>query len=260
MKHTPYKTGLILLVTLLLFWSSAALADSTYTVKVNENARIDIQITDSEGRTVAPGQPIDSISYIIKSKPEGAKVSTYTANDSELENTGKLTMAFSCDTPGTVEVQSFIRLKDQARYYTGLHTIVVEAEKTSDSKIVIMSIGSSQIIVDNTVVQADAAPVIQNDRTFVPLRALSDIFGAQCSYEAASQTITITRDDTTIVMQPGADSYTLNGASQPLDALAYISSNGRTMVPVRFIAEAFGIVVKPTYDASGAVADLMFQL
>ena len=28
----------------------------------------------------------------------------------------------------------------------------------------------------------------------------------------------------------------------------------------RFIAEAFGIVVKPTYDASGAVADLMFQL
>ena len=246
----------------MLLWSNAgaALADATCTVKVNENARIDIQITDNEGRTVAPGQPIDSISYIIKSKPEGAKVSTYTANDSQLENTGKLTMAFSCDTPGTVEVQSFIRLKDQARYYTGLHTIVVEAEKMSNSKIVIMSIGSSQIIVDNAVVQADAAPVIQNDRTFVPLRALSNIFGAQCSYEATSQTITVTRDGTTIVMQPGADSYTLNGASQPLDAPAYISSNGRTMVPVRFIAEAFGSVVKPTYDASGAVADLMFQL
>lgn len=261
MKHSLRKHGCILLLTAVFLLSgvAAALADDQHTVTVNENARIDLQITDSEGRSVAPGQPIDTISYIIKRKPDDAKVSTYTADSSQLEDSGKLTMAFSCDKPGTVEVQTFIRLKNAAKYYTGLHTIQVEEEKSSDSKIVIMSVGSKQIIVNNDVVHADAAPEIQNDRAYVPLRALSDIFEAQCSYDSATRQITITRGDDDIAMTIGADTYTANGVEKPLDAPAYIAHD-RTMVPVRFIAEAFGSVVKPTYDQSGAVADIMFQL
>ena len=247
MKQHLQKRGLIFLLAAVFLLGSTgiALADDVHTVTVNENARIDLQITDSEGRSVAPGQPIDTVSYIIKSKPEDAKVSAHTANDSELESSGKLTMAFNCDKPGTVEVQTFIRLKNASKYYTGLHTIQVEPEKTADSKIIIMSIGSKQIIVNNDVVHADAA--------------LSDIFEAQCSYDNATQQITIVKDDNTIVMTIGADTYTLNGDEKTLDAPAYIA-NSRTMVPVRFIAEAFGSVVKPTYDQSGAVADIMFQL
>ena len=261
MKQHLQKRGLIFLLAAVFLLGSTgiALADDVHTVTVNENARIDLQITDSEGRSVAPGQPIDTVSYIIKSKPEDAKVSAHTANDSELESSGKLTMACNCDKPGTVEVQTFIRLKNASKYYTGLHTIQVEPEKTADSKIIIMSIGSKQIIVNNDVVHADAAPEIQNSRTYVPLRALSDIFEAQCSYDNATQQITIVKDDNTIVMTIGADTYTLNGNKKTLDAPAYIA-NSRTMVPVRFIAEAFGSVVKPTYDQSGAVADIMFQL
>lgn len=259
-KHWQ-RNGMMLLLAVLLLLGGAgtALAAETHTVTVNENARIDLQITDGAGHAVAPGQAIDTISYIIKSKPEGAKVNAQTANDSQLESSGKLTMAFTCDKPGTVEVQTFIRLKDAAKYYTGLHTIQVEAEKTADSKIVIMSIGSAQIIVNNDVVQADAAPEVQNDRTYVPLRVLSDIFEAQCSYDSSSRQITITQGDNVIVMTVGDSSYTLNGKTLPLDAPAYIAKD-RTMVPVRFIAEAFGSVVKPIYNSSGAVADILFQL
>lgn len=261
MNHSLRKKGctLLLAAVFLLGGAGAALADDQHTVTVNENARLELQITDSEGRSVAPGQPIDTISYIIKSKPDDAKVSTHTADSSQLEDSGKLTMAFSCDKPGTVEVQTFIRLKNAAKYYTGLHTIQVEEEKTDADKIIIMSIGSKQIIVNNDVVHADAAPEIQNDRTYVPLRALSDIFEAQCSYDSATRQITITKGDDAIVMTVGADTYTLNGAEKALDAPAYIAHD-RTMVPVRFIAEAFGSVVKPTYDQAGAVADIMFQL
>jgi hypothetical protein len=260
MKQRLQKNGWILLLTMifLLCGSGMALAEDVYTVTVNQNAQIDLQITDSGGRTVAPGQAIDTISYIIKSKPEDAKVSATTANDSELENTGKLTMAFCCDKPGTVEVQTFIRVKNSAKYYTGIHTIQVIDAKKADSKIVILSIGSRQMIVNDDVVQFDVAPEIQHDRTYVPLRALSDIFAAQCSYDSATQQITITKDDLVVVMTVGAEVYTLNGVEQALDAPAYLV-NGRTMVPVRFIAEAFGSVVKPTYDESGAVADIMFQ-
>lgn len=261
MKTRLHKHSLIALLTIaiLLCSAGAAFAAPTHTVTVNQNTRIAIQIVDQSGRTVAPGQPIANISYIIKSKPEGAKVSVHTVDDSELSSAGKLTMAFTCDKPGTVEVQTFIRVKNAARYYTDTQTIQVGEATAPTSTIVIMSIGSRQIIVNNDVVQADAAPVIQANRTYVPLRVLSDSFGAQCSYDAAEQQITVTKGEDTIVMTIGSTAYTHNGSQQTLDAPAYIQ-NGRTMVPVRFIAEAFGIVVKPTFTESGAVADIMFQL
>lgn len=261
MARSLHKNSFILLFTFifLLCSTNVVFAADTHSVTVNENARIDVQITDQSGRTVAPGKPIDTISYIVKSKPEGAKVNAHTADDSELESSGKLTMAFSCDTPGTVELQTFIRVKDGNKYYTGTHTIDVVEEKSENSKIVIMSIGSNQIIDNDAVVKTDTAPVIHNDRTYVPLRVLSDIFGAQCNYEQEKRQVTVTQGDNTITMVIGENSYTLNGTSTTLDAPAYII-DGRTMVPVRFFAEAFGIVVKPTYSENGAVADIMFQV
>lgn len=255
------KNGLAFLLSAVILFCTAgmAFAEDTYNVTVSENARIDIQITDSQGRSVAPGQAIDEISYIIKSKPENAKVSTYTVNDSELENSGKLTMAFSCDKPGIVEVQTFIRLKDVARYYTGTHTIQVNEAKKDDGTIIIMSIGSKQFIVNNDVVQADVAPSIKEGRTYVPLRVLSSLFDATCSYDSTTQTITITKGENTITMTVGTLSYTLNGESYSMDAASYIVDD-RTMVPIRFIANAFGSVIKPTYNPSGEVADIMIQM
>ncbi len=126
-------------------------------------------------------------------------------------------------------------------------------------KTVILSIGSSQIIVDDGLVQCDVAPEIRQNRTFVPLRAVSEIFDAQCGYDAGQRLVTISRDGQEIAMTVGAEHYSLNGEEKPLDAPAYIAQD-RTMVPVRFIAEAFGSVVKVTYDDAGAVADVMFQL
>ena len=262
MKQTTRKYWLapLLAVLLLLGSAGAAWASDAYEAIVNQNTRIDVQITDADGRAVAPGREIDDIKYIIKSKPDNAKVTAYTANSSELQETGKFTMAFICDTAGTVEVESFVTVKDAAKYYTGQHVIQVVDEPKETEKIVIMSIGSAQMIVNNDVVKNDAAPVIQNGRTYVPLRALSNIFDAQCDYNAETQQITITRGDTEIVMTIGAEQYTLNGNATAMDAPAYINDAGRTMVPVRFIANAFGAVIKPTYNENGAVADIMLQL
>ena len=42
----------------------------------------------------------------------------------------------------------------------------------SGGDVVVMSIGSHEIIVNDAKATIDAAPMIQNDRTFVPFRAL----------------------------------------------------------------------------------------
>lgn len=260
MKQIRWKCSLILLLAVLLLMGGAAWASDVYEVTVNQNTRIDVQITDADGRAVAPGREIDDIKYVIKSKPEGARASVYTASDSELEETGKFTMAFTCDTAGTVEVESFITVKDAPKYYTGIHTIQVVDEKAETEKIVIMSIGSAQIIVNNDVVKTDTAPLIQGGRTYVPLRVLSNIFEADCNYNGDTQEITITKNDTVIVMTIGEEQFFVNGESKSMDVPAYITDNGRTMVPLRFIANAFGAVLKLTYAENGTVADIMLQI
>ena len=122
-----------------------------------------------------------------------------------------------------------------------------------------MSIGSKQFIVNNDVVQTDVAPLVKEGRTYVPLRVLSNMFDATCNYDSTTQTITITKDEDIITMTVGSPSYTLNGETHTMDAASYIA-DGRTMVPIRFIANAFGGVIKPTYNQSGEVADIMIQM
>ena len=57
-------------------------------------------------------------------------------------------------------------------------------------------------------------------------------------------------------MTIGSATYTVNGEEQTMDVAPFINGS-RTMVPVRFAAEAFGIKVIPTYDENGATADIL---
>lgn len=99
---------------------------------------------------------------------------------------------------------------------------------------------------DKPVSFTDAAPVIQNGRTFVPFRAVFEALGAEVGYEDATRTVTAVRGDTTVQFVVGEKSMkiTENGETQTveIDAASYIQ-NGRTMVPVRFAAQALGCIV-----------------
>ena len=58
-------------------------------------------------------------------------------------------------------------------------------------------------------------------------------------------------------MTIGSANYTVNGAAKVADVAPFING-ASTMVPVRFVAEAFGITVTPLYAADGSVADVLF--
>lgn len=81
----------------------------------------------------------------------------------------------------------------------------------------------------------DVPPLLQSGRTFVPLRFIGEALGSSFSWDGATQTVTFTMGDqmlTLVIGQTGAG----------LDAAPFIE-NGRTMVPVRYISEAFGASV-----------------
>jgi hypothetical protein len=87
-------------------------------------------------------------------------------------------------------------------------------------------------------------PVAENGRTLIPLRSIFETMGADVQWDSATNTVTATRGGDTISLVIGGSTLYKNGqAVATLDVPAK-AINGRTMVPVRAIAEAFNATVE----------------
>lgn len=86
------------------------------------------------------------------------------------------------------------------------------------------------------------APYLRNGLTFVPMSAIFKALDASVTWEQSTKTIISRKDGSTISLQIGSKTATLNGQSVKLAAPAEIV-NGTTYVPLRFIGEALGAVV-----------------
>ena len=95
---------------------------------------------------------------------------------------------------------------------------------------------------------ADAQPFLDgNGRTMVPIRAVGEAMGCEVYWNRESKTIYLFRDRVNAAMTIGKKEITVMGVKKPMDTSATLQ-NGRTLVPVRFIAEAFGAEV--TWNAA----------
>ncbi len=86
-------------------------------------------------------------------------------------------------------------------------------------------------------------PVIQNDRTLVPVRAIFEAMGASVTWNGETKTITSVLDDTTVVMTLGDNIMLVNETEKALDCAPQLIGE-RTLVPVRAVAESFGCNVE----------------
>jgi len=91
----------------------------------------------------------------------------------------------------------------------------------------------------------DAAPYIKAGRTYVPVRYLGLALGVAESdivWDAATQTVTITKGDKKVEMTIGSSTITVNGEAKTMEVAPEITG-GRTMLPARYVAEGLGYVV-----------------
>ena len=86
-------------------------------------------------------------------------------------------------------------------------------------------------------------PIVRNGRTLIPVRAISEYLGANVSWNEQNQVATITKGRTSIEICIGQAIAYINGVEYTLDVPAE-KINNRTMVPLRFIAEAFNLDVE----------------
>ena len=91
-------------------------------------------------------------------------------------------------------------------------------------------------------IEFDQPPVIVDDRTLVPLRAIFEAMGASVDWDDSIKAVIAVKDDVTIFLQIGSNVLLRNGEPVYLDVAAQIV-NDRTMVPARAVAESFGAEV-----------------
>ncbi|MFA4931761.1 MAG: stalk domain-containing protein [Caldisericia bacterium] len=139
----------------------------------------------------------------------------------------------------------------------GTTTAKVTYTAPVDTKIVlVLTIGADIVSVNGKATSIDAAPEIVASRTFVPIRFISESFGATVEWLAETQGITITLGDHTVGLQIGNATAVIDGTIVSLPAAPYIK-NGRTMVPLRVISEAFGGDV--VWDPSARTITITYQ-
>lgn len=186
-----------------------------------------------------------------------------TDHGASITTKGKLLTSITCDKPCTGKFEiTFTDDKGHA-YQVVSDTFTFkdpDAEPEGAQKVVV-TIGSTTMQVDGKNKTIIAPPIIDNGRTYVPLRAISEAFGATVDWKQATNLITIDRGDTHIVMTPYKLAYTLNGQEKMMDVAPYISTAyASTMVPVRFIADAFGFDSIPEYNADNTTRAVTFTV
>lgn len=129
-----------------------------------------------------------------------------------------------------------------------------------------------RIVINGAEQKFDVMPQIINGRTLVPMRGIFESLGAEVTWIDATDTVVGSRDRKYIKLRLGSDTYYINGIEQEekIDVPAQIIG-GRTMVPVRFIAETLGenvswdeasktVIIESEYLKNVAVSDKLALL
>jgi hypothetical protein len=97
-------------------------------------------------------------------------------------------------------------------------------------------------------------PVIKNNWTLVPFRAISDSLKAEVTWDPTEQSMTVTKNGVVVKLVIGSTTALVDGKEITLDAPAEII-NGRTLIPVRFIATAFNADVQWEPESQSVVVN-----
>ena len=88
----------------------------------------------------------------------------------------------------------------------------------------------------------DAEAIIVDGRTFLQARDIVELLGGTIDWDGDTRQVTITQDDTNIVLTIDDSAAIVNGTPTALEVPPQII-NGRTKVPLRFVADTLGVDV-----------------
>lgn len=199
--------------------SSSDTSAPTYGVSTGKTENGEISVTPAKaeaGETVTIKATPDSGYQLDKMTVKDKNNSTV-----KLKKAGDNEYTFTMPV-GKVSVDATFVQKDAAD----------DSNAAEAGKTIKLQIGSRIVNVDNEAVIYDAAPVIRNDRTLVPIRIITEALGGKVDWNGATKEVTLSINDKEIKMAIGKtlEKY----------GVAPVIIDGRTFVPVRFVADELG--------------------
>lgn len=111
-----------------------------------------------------------------------------------------------------------------------------------------------RIFVNGMNIKFEIPPVIKEGRTLIPVRAITESLGADVAWDSSTSTITVSKDDTVIILTLGSNIVLVNGEEKELEISAQ-SINNRTFVPLKFISDILKVDVD--YDLETGEIDII---
>ncbi len=128
-----------------------------------------------------------------------------------------------------------------------------ETDNVQDS--IYLQIGNTNMDIGGEITEITAPYVTGEGVTLVPLRVISEAFGAEVIWSDADKSVTVTYNDLILLLTAGSKAAIVNDHAEELLAAPEIK-DGTMMVPLRFIAEALG--AKVSYDEESRGILIMF--
>jgi len=132
--------------------------------------------------------------------------------------------------------------------YAGTEGSGVFKYSSKITKIVLkFQIGNKTMYVNDGPLEIDVPPIIIEGRTLLPIRWVVEPLGASVGWDGVERKVTVTLGDIHIELWIGKSIAKVNGKDTPIDSgnpkVVPIIKDGRTMLPVRFVAENLGCQV-----------------
>ena len=86
------------------------------------------------------------------------------------------------------------------------------------------------------------SPAIINSRTLVPVRAIIEEFGGSVSWDEQTRSVSLGMNGDIVLLTIDSTTAYYNNIQKTLDT-APVINGGRTMLPIRFVAENLGFTV-----------------
>ena len=133
-----------------------------------------------------------------------------------------------------------------------VQVVCVFADETATGQVIperveiSFRVGDETLMINGNPVTVEKPYVVGVGVTLVPLRVITEAFGAKVEWIAETKSIVLTYPDVNILLQINNPIAEVNGKAQELLSAPELTPTGFTMVPLRFISETFGAQV--SYD------------
>jgi hypothetical protein len=131
---------------------------------------------------------------------------------------------------------------------------------TQGNMIIDLTVGKTGMVVNGMEKDTDSAPVIHNGRTLLPVRSLIEALGGSVSWNGMTRVTTVVLGGRTVQLTVGSSKAIVDGRQVTVDstntAVVPEIINGRTYLPLRFLAENLGISV--AWDASSQTVTVSY--